>query len=329
MSTKDEVINILTCRLSKYIKDEELSTISSEIYHCLYNYDVYVKETTLTTFDDENMRILKYYASSLKLSGRADSTIKQYVDELLIMFRYINKPVKSITTDDIKDYMYTHFILEKHIKERTLENKRRIFSAFFGFLHNHNYLRNNPMSSIPAIKYEKKVKDTFSTYDIETMRNNCRKPIHRAALEFILSTGCRIGEVVNIKISDIDFDTNSCKVKGKGNKERTVLFNEVCKYYLLQYLNTRTHNSEMLFTSRTNEKYSIAGFRLLIKSVGINEDFDVYPNKFRGTMITDSVNRGMSIQNVQKLVGHTSINTTLGYCNLDKNVVYYEYNRCH
>ena len=198
----------------------------------------------------------------------------------------------------------------------TIDNVRRIFSSFFSWLEDEDYILKSPVRRIHKIKTPQVVKETFSDENIEKMRDECTCIRNLALIELLFSTGIRVGEVVNLNISDINFEDRSCIVLGKGNKQREVYFDARTKIHLLQYLNTRNDENEALFVSKNipHQRLTISGIELIVRNIGIIANVNrVHPHKFRRTLATIAIDKGMPIEQVQKLLGHVKIETTMHY----------------
>lgn len=198
----------------------------------------------------------------------------------------------------------------------TIDNLRRIFSSFFAWLEDEDYILKSPVRRIHRVKTATVVKETLTDENIEKLRDGCLHIRELVIIELLISTGIRIGELVNLNITDIDFEDRSCIVLGKGNKQREVYFDARTKIHLKQYLNTRTDNEEALFVSKIKpyHRMTISAIESIIRNLGKNMNIKkVHPHKFRRTMATMAIDKGMPIEQVQKLLGHTKIDTTMHY----------------
>lgn len=292
------------------------------------NY-IITEDTTkeIIVYDDVNERLLKQYLASLRLEGKSNRTVEQYMYAIKDMYQTINKSITDIKTNDIRFYLATYQSQNK-ISQISLDNKRRYLSAFFSWLCAEEHIIKNPMLRIKRIKGCKKVKQAFSEEELTKLRDSVTAIRDKALLEFVLSTGCRVSEVSNVDISDLDVDNCECTVIGKGNEERVVYLSEKCMYYLKEYIKSRTDINSALFIGRCDQRLSKDSIEQLMKKWGnTSKVTNVHPHRFRRTMATNAINRGMPIQCLQKILGHKSLNTTMIYCNIDSNKVKLEHKR--
>jgi len=236
----------------------------------------------------------------------------------------VEKPIKNITTEDLRTYL-SRYKEHNNSSLITIDNMRRIYSSFFSWLEDENYIVKSPVRRIHKIKTAKIIKNTFTDENIEEMRDLCKDDIRNLVLvELLLSTGMRVGELVNLNRDDINFEERSCIVLGKGNKQREVYFDAKTKIHLEKYLKFRTDNEEALFVSKNepHQRLTISGIELIIRNMGKNINIDrAYPHKFRRTLATMAIDKGMPIEQVQKLLGHVKIETTMHYAMVNQNNV--------
>ncbi len=263
----------------------------------------------------ENKNFLNMFLSAKNIEGCSNKTIKYYKDILLKFLFYINKPIQEITTDDIRLY-FSFYKENSNCNAVTMDNIRRVFSSFFAWLEDEDYILKSPVRRIHRVKTATVVKETLSDESIEKLRDGCVHVRELVIIELLISTGMRIGELVNLNISDINFEDRSCIVLGKGNKQREVYFDARTKIHLKQYLNTRNDNEDALFVSKIKpyHRITISAIESIIRSLGKDLNIKkVHPHKFRRTMATMAIDKGMPIEQVQKLLGHTKIDTTMHY----------------
>lgn len=298
------------------------------VFTCvIYKYKVDSKQTDIVLYDNSNERILKNYIASLRLEGKSELTIDQYYRIINNFLKLTGKPVKKITTGDIRYYL-AKYMSERKVGKTTLGNQRRALSAFFSWLTVENYIDKNPMLRIKKIKADAKIKVPFSDVELEQIRAVAKNSKEKALIEFLLSTGCRVSEVARLHIQDINFAKNECIVYGKGSKERKVYISDKCMYYLDAYLRERKENSTSLFTNRNHCGMTKANIEILIKKIGERAGIEkVHPHRFRRTFATNALNKGMSVQCVQKILGHQSLDTTMIYCSVDDANVKMEHKR--
>ena len=287
----------------------------------LSNYEVKRKSYELVTMNDETVRILKVFLYTKKSEGCSEKTFKRYQDQLNKFLMWVNKPLDKITTNDLR---FRLIDMEEHgLAKSTVKGVRDIYSSFFGWIHKEGYIQSNPCANLGQVKVEKIVRPAYSKIDIDTIRNvamnNTRYPLkNRAMLELLLSTGMRVSELVGLNRNSINFNKSQCIVFGKGAKERICLFDELTAKYLKDYLESRTDDSDALFVNRFGNRISVGGVESLIRSFGKNAGISkAFPHRFRNTFVTDKLKRGMAIQDVAKLVGHSNLDTTLGYATIN------------
>lgn len=263
----------------------------------------------------KNQDFMNMFLSAKDIEGCSKRTIKYYKDIIEKFLSNIGKSIKEITTDDIRLYL-AYYKENSNCNTVTMDNLRRVFSSFFAWLENEDYIIKSPVRRIHKVKTAVTVKETFSDENIEKMRDNCSNIRELAIIELLLSTGMRVGELVNLNIEDLNIEDRSCVVLGKGNKQREVYFDTRTKIHLKQYLSTRTDDNRALFVSkiRPYNRITISTIETLIRQLG--KDLNIkkaHPHKFRRTMATMAIDKGMPIEQVQKLLGHTKIDTTMHY----------------
>ena len=310
------------------ILGEEATNKLDMVFSCIiHKYKIESEQTDIVVYDNSNERILKNYIGSLRLEGKSELTIDQYYRIINNFLKSTGKLIKKITTGDIRYYL-AKYLSERKVSKSTLDNQRRALSAFFSWLTAENYIDKNPMLRIKKIKTDAKIKMPFSDIELEQLRAVAKNSKEKALIEFMLSTGCRVSEIANLHIQDINFAKNECIVYGKGSKERKVYISDRCMFYLDAYLTERKENSTSLFTNRNHYGMTKANIEILIKKIGERAGIDkVHPHRFRRTFATNALNKGMSVQCVQKILGHQSLDTTMIYCSVDDVNVKMEHKR--
>lgn len=236
-----------------------------------------------------------------------------------MMLTGINKTYFLIVTEDLRSYL-SDYQKKNNISKTTIDNVRRIISTFFSWLEAEDYIIKSPARRIHKVKVGKVVKDTYNEETVELIRQNCKNKRDLAIIDLLYSTGMRVGELVNLCIKDIDFENRECIVLGKGNKQRKVYFDAKTKIHIKQYLETREDDNEALFVSlmKPYEKLEISGVEIALRKIGKKIGLEkVHPHKFRRTLATKAIDKGMPIEQVQHLLGHTKIDTTLEYAMVD------------
>jgi len=271
--------------------------------------------------DDRN--ILDLFLQAKKVEGCSPQTIKYYQSVIQKISDQIQKPFPQITTEDLRNYLDS-YQERKNPSRVTLDNIRRIMSTFFSWLEDEEYIVKSPVRRIKRVKTISVIKETFTDEQIEIIRDGCPTLRDRAIIELLSSTGIRIGELVRLNKTDINFLERECIVLGKGNKERMAYFDAKTKIYLERYLKSRNDNNPALFVGfNTSHKRLTIGaiedrLRSIGKRLGVNK---VYPHKFRRTLATNAIDRGMPIEQVQKLLGHSRIDTTMHYALVNESNV--------
>ena len=239
------------------------------------------------------------------------------------MLECIGKPECQITTEDLRSYLDT-YQRRGTVSKVTLDNVRRILSSFFAWLEDEDYIVKSPVRRIHKVKTGKTVKETYSDESLELMRDHCDNARDLAMIDLLASTGIRVGELVKLNRSDVDFENRECIVFGKGNKQRKVYFDARTKIHLQRYLTERTDTCEALFVSllKPYGRLQISGVEIRLRKIGRELNFQkVHPHKFRRTLATMAIDKGMPIEQVQQLLGHQSIDTTLQYAMVNQNNV--------
>ncbi len=267
--------------------------------------------------------LLPTFISAKRVEGCSEKTLQYYESTIRNMLEDIDKPEQFISTEDLRRYLDL-YQRRGTVSKVTLDNVRRILSSFFAWLEDEDYIVKSPVRRIHKVKTGKTVKETYSDESLEMMRDHCNNSRDLAMIDLLASTGIRVGELIRINKSDIDFENRECVVFGKGNKERKVYFDARTKIHLLKYLNERVDNNEALFVSLLNpyERLQISGVEIRLRKIGKELNFSkVHPHKFRRTLATMAIDKGMPIEQVQQLLGHQSIDTTLQYAMVNQNNV--------
>ena len=263
----------------------------------------------------QNMDLLNVFISSKRVEGCSEKTLKYYDKTIKHMLNSINKRLDYITTDDLRNYL-GNYRSNRLISKTTADNIRRILSSFFSWLEEEDYIIKNPIRRIKKIKKGRVVKDVLSDEHLELLRDNCEDIRDLAILELLISTGIRVGELVNLNIDDVNFNERECVVFGKGESEREVYFDAKTKIHLMNYLKSRNDNNPALFVSLKKPYFrlGISGVERRLRELGQKSKITkVHPHKFRRTLATKAIDKGMPIEQVQTLLGHQKIDTTMQY----------------
>lgn len=272
-------------------------------------------EQTSTKIEVSNGEFLQLFLDAKKIEGCSERTLQYYRTTIEKLFVNITTPIRKITTEDIRRYLVEYQQINGCSKV-TVDNVRRNISSFFSWLEEEDYILKSPMKRIHKIKTKQQVKETISDEEIEQLRDNCNCSRDLAIIDLLYSTGIRVGELVNLNISDIDFEARECVVFGKGDKERKVYFDAKAKIHLQEYLNKRKDNNPALFVTldAPYDRLKISGVEVRMRRLGKMLNMNrIHPHKFRRTMATRAIDKGMPIEQVQKLLGHSQIDTTMQY----------------
>ena len=273
--------------------------------------------------DIENEEYLRLFLEAKKIEGCSERTLKYYRVTVEHMLRHILTPIRKMTTEEIRTYLVEYQKINNCGKV-TIDNVRRNISSFFSWLEEEDYILKSPMRRIHKIKTKQPVKETISDEAIERLRDNCKCARDLAMIDLLYSTGIRVGELVNLNISEIDFEARECVVFGKGDKERRVYFDAKAKLHLQDYLRSRTDANPALFVTLDApfDRLKISGVEIRLRELGRELNLDkIHPHKFRRTMATRAIDKGMPIEQVQKILGHSQIGTTMQYAIVNQNNV--------
>jgi len=309
-------INEVLKQLEGKFDEKQLKTIERTLYRCLKNKEIREKKVVLPK---DNNEALDFFIAAKKIEGCSIKSLNYYYTTLVKMLDKVNVIYFSITTEDIRTYL-SDYQENSCVSKATIDNMRRIISSFFSWLENEDYIMKSPARRIRKVRVGKIVKEIYTEENIELMRQNCKNARDLAIIDMLYSTGMRVGELVRLNISDIDFENKECVVLGKGNKQRKVYFDAKTKIHLQQYLNSRKDTNPALFVSQLYpyNRLKISGVEIALRKIGEKLHISkVHPHKFRRTLATKAIDKGMPIEQVQHLLGHTKIDTTLGYAMVD------------
>lgn len=309
--------------LDKAMDKEQIRAVDVALIALLQKYEVIERCTDLALNNEQgNEKILKTYIASMRLEGHSERTLDQYSDAVRKLLQDIPKDFAEIRTNDIR-YHLALYQRSHQVSAVTVDNKRRFLSTFFAWLTAEEIIPKNPMLRIKRIKQKKSDKKPFSAEELEKIRDNLQTTKEKALVEFLLSTGCRVSEVANLQIRNVDFRAGECTVLGKGNKERTVYISDNAMYYLQKYLVERRFSADdPLFLNDRGKAMSKCSIEQLMHKIGKQAGVEkVHPHRFRRTMATNAMMRGLPIQYIQAILGHRKIDTTMIYCSVSKESV--------
>lgn len=312
----ETAINAILAQMQPFLGGQQMK----QLKHVLHLELIEKLNRNSTELDE---KLLPLFLTAKEVEGCSPKTIAYYESTLMQMTRSIPKPYTQIDSNDLRKYLNTYEI-ERGAGKATIDNIRRIMSSFFAWLEDEDYIVKSPVRRIHRVKTATVTKEVLSDEELETLRDSCSSPRDLAIVDLLASTGMRVGELVGLDISDIDLQERECIVTGKGNKQRLVYFDARTKVHLTAYLNSRNDDNPALFISLNggNERITIGGIqtrlRNLGKSAGIRR---VHPHKFRRTLATHAIDKGMPIEQVQKLLGHAKIDTTMHYAMVNQSNV--------
>ena len=309
---KQNFITDVVQAMLPFLNNAQTERLQEVLQHTLFDYEVTKIESDKEISEQNYMEL---FLAAKRIEGCSEKSLKYYKTTIDMMIATVGKSVKHIETDDIRRYL-TKYQEKKKSSKVTIDYIRRILSSFFSWLEDEDYILKSPVRRIHKVKIGTNIKETYSDEALELMRDNCTEPRDLAMIDMLASTGMRVGEMVLLNINDIDFNERECIVFGKGNKERVVYFDARTKIHLQNYLNSRTDDNPALFVSlkAPHERLKIGGIETRLrefgKQLGLHK---VHPHKFRRTLATMAIDKGMPIEQLQQLLGHRKIDTTLQY----------------
>ncbi|UTC67228.1 MULTISPECIES: site-specific tyrosine recombinase/integron integrase [unclassified Treponema] len=309
---KQRLINDITQKMLPHLNNAQIEKLQTVIQHVLFSYEVNKKEENS---EDEKIDFVNLFLSAKRVEGCSEKSLKYYYSTIQSMLNYMKKNVKEIETEDIRSYL-TDYQYKNNSGKVTIDNIRRILSSFFSWLEDEDYILKSPVRRIHKVKTATNIKETYSDEALELMRDSCMERRDLAMIDMLASTGMRIGEMVLLNRNDIDFNERECVVLGKGNKERIVYFDARTKIHLKDYLRHRTDSNPALFVSlrAPHKRMNIGGIEVRLRQIGKQLGISkVHPHKFRRTLATMAIDKGMPIEQLQQLLGHKRIDTTLQY----------------
>ncbi len=275
----------------------------------------YLPKNELEKNEISNDTFLQMFLEAKKIEGCSERTLQYYRVTVEKLLKNVENPIRKISTEEIRSYLAA-YQKNSECSNVTINNIRLIISSFFSWLEEENYILKSPMRRIHKIKTKQAVKEIISDEVIEKLRDGCKCSRDIAMIDLLYSTGMRVGELVNLNIDDIDFEERECVVFGKGDKERRVYFDAKAKLHLLSYIENRDDDNPALFVSLDvpHKRLKISGVEIRLRSLGRELSLSrIHPHKFRRTMATRAIDKGMPIEQVQKILGHSQIGTTMQY----------------
>lgn len=314
------IMEIMQCMLP-YLDYAQLSQLKQTMEHTLFNYDV--SSTKEDNEENDSKVLIDKFIAAKRIEGCSEKTLRYYQTTITAMVSKLDKNVRHILTEDLRTYL-TEYQNKNQSSRVTIDNIRRILSSFYSWLEDEDYVIKSPVRRIHKVKTVSNIKDTYTDEELETMRDNCDEIRDLAMIDMLASTGMRVGEMVLLNRDDINFTERECVVFGKGDKERIVYFDARAKLHLREYLDGRTDENPALFVSlkAPYERLQIGGVEHRLREIGKRLNISkVHPHKFRRTLATMAIDKGMPIEQLQRLLGHQRIDTTLQYAMVMQNNV--------
>ncbi len=312
---EEKVVKILN-EMSEYLSITQMKKLQEVILKVFAEDDADKVEIP-------NEEYLKMFLDAKKIEGCSERTLQYYKVTVEHLLSQTDVAVRKITTEEIRAYL-AEYQKNSQCTNVTIDNIRRNISSFFSWLEEEDYILKSPMKRIHKIKTKTVVKNVISDEGIEKLRDSCTEIRDLAIIDLLYSTGIRVGELVNLNIDDIDLEGRECVVYGKGDKERRVYFDAKAKVHLKEYIERRDDSNSALFVTldAPHDRLKISGVEIRLRQLGRQLDLErIHPHKFRRTMATRAIDKGMPIEQVQKILGHSQIDTTMQYAMVNQNNV--------
>ena len=312
---EEKIVSVLN-EMSEYLSIAQMKKLQEVIIKTF-------AENEVTKIDISNDEFLKMFLAAKRIEGCSDRTINYYEATVEHLLSQIEINVRKITTEEIREYL-SNYQKRNNCSNVTIDNIRRNISSFFSWLEEEDYILKSPMRRIHKIRTKTVVKNVISDEEIEKLRDNCGEKRDLAIIDLLYSTGIRVGELVNLNIDDIDFEGRECVVYGKGDKERRVYFDAKAKIHLKEYIESRTDRNKALFVTldAPYDRLKISGVEIRLRKLGRRLRLTrIHPHKFRRSMATRAIDKGMPIEQVQKILGHSQIDTTMQYAMVNQSNV--------
>ena len=320
----ETLINDIVQGMLPYLDNAQLEQLQFVLQQSLIGKEVIVSEPEDIIYQqEENNRLTELFIAAKRVEGCSEKSLKYYSDTISAMLAQVSKDIKHIVTDDLRLYL-TDYQAKRNSSKVTIDNIRRILSSFFSWLEDEDYILKSPVLRIHKVRTTASIKEIYSDEELEIMRDSCEDIRDLAIIDMLASTGMRVGEMVLLNREDINFGERECIVLGKGDKERPVYFDARTKLHLQSYLDSRIDDNPALFVS-LKAPYSrllIGGIEVRIRELGAKLGVKKpHPHKFRRTLATTAIDKGMPIEQVQQLLGHKRIDTTLMYAQVKQSNV--------
>ena len=309
---KQNLITDVVQGMLPYLNNAQTEKLQEVLQHTLFSYKVTKVENNTENLEQD---LVELFLSAKRIEGCSEKTLKYYNATIQAMLTCVGKGVRHIVTDDVRSYL-TEYQEKNQSSKVTIDNIRRILSSFFSWLEDEDYILKSPVRRIHKVETGTNIKETYTDEALELMRDSCTELRDLAIIDMLASTGMRVGEMVLLNRADINFNERECVVFGKGDKERIVYFDARTKIHLQNYLNSRRDENPALFVSlkKPHKRLQISGIEVRLREYGKRLGLSkVYPHKFRRTLATMAIDKGMPIEQLQQLLGHRRIDTTLQY----------------
>lgn len=310
---RDELISEVVQRMLPYLDNKQLVNLQNNLNQVLQRYDVELINGGNS--ENDNQELVEKFISAKRVEGCSEKTLKYYLATIEVMTSSLEKDVRTIQTEDLRKYL-TDYQIQNDSSKVTIDNIRRILSSFFAWLEDEDYIIKSPVRRIHKVKTVSNIKETYTDEELEWMRDNCEELRDLAIVDMLASTGMRVGEMVLLNRDDLNFNERECIVLGKGSKERMVYFDARTKLHLQEYLKGRVDDNPALFVTlrAPYKRIQIGGIESRLRELGKSLKISrVHPHKFRRTLATMAIDKGMPIEQLQRLLGHQRIDTTLQY----------------
>lgn len=308
----EAVINTVLAEMQAILEPHQLKRLADTL-----------RQTLGLRQPESSQDLLALFLTAKGVEGCSPKTIEYYEATLRHMDKSLANPYTQIESDDLRRYL-SDYETERGSSKVTIDNIRRIMSSFFSWLEDEDYIVKSPVRRIHRVKTAQITKETLSDEELETLRDACESKRDLAVVDLLASTGMRIGELIRLNVADVNLQERECIVTGKGNKQRPVYFDARAKLHLAEYLETRADNNSALFVSLDSKarRITVGGMELRLRNLGKKVGVSrVHPHKFRRTLATHAIDKGMPIEQVQKLLGHAKIDTTMHYAMVNQNNV--------
>ena len=310
---KQQIISEVMQQMLPHLDNAQMRQLQKVLEKALFGCEITAQIEKKDT--DDNPKLIDAFVSAKRIEGCSKKTLKYYRTTIETMVASIGKDIRHIQTEDLRSYL-TDYQSRNQSSRVTIDNIRRILSSFFSWLEDEDYILKSPVRRIHKVKTATNIKETYTDEDLEKMRDSCTELRDLAIIDMLASTGMRIGEMVLLSKADINFNERECVVFGKGDKERIVYFDARTKIHLQNYIDSRTDDNPALFVTlrSPHERIKIGGIESRLREMGKKLDIQkVHPHKFRRTLATMAIDKGMPIEQLQQLLGHKRIDTTLQY----------------